>query len=96
MSTPTPVVPSKAKTWVAVAGGLLAAGVPLVLSLIQYLPPQWAAVITAVIAMLTALGVYQAPYTPPGTTLVPDSQVPPISPKPPTADGGYQNPWHDV
>jgi hypothetical protein len=87
MSTPT-VVPSKLKTWITLIGGLLGAAVPLVLSLVDYLPPQWAAAITAVIGLLTALGVYHAPYTPSGTKVVPDTAAKSVPPA-----GGYHNPW---
>lgn len=88
MTTPTPA-PSKFKTYIALAGSLLSFVVPLVVSAEQYLPPQWAAVIGGVIALLTAFGVYKAPYTPPGTVVVPEAvaqSLPPVA-------GQYKNPW---
>jgi hypothetical protein len=89
MTTPTPT-PSKFKTYVALAGSLLSFVVPLVISVEQYLPPQWAAVIGGIIALLTAVGVYHAPYTPPGPVAV---AQPPFAPAPLNPDGTYQSPW---
>jgi protein-S-isoprenylcysteine O-methyltransferase Ste14 len=91
MTAPTPA-PSKFKTYVALAGSLLSFVVPLVVSVEQYLPPQWAAVIGGVIALLTAFGVYHAPYTKPAASVVADV-TPQAQSLPPNADGTYQNPW---
>lgn len=60
MTTPTP--PSKAKTYVALIGSLLTVAIPLILEVSTALPAQWQGVIGGVIAILTGLGVYQAPY----------------------------------
>lgn len=60
-STPTP---SRAKTWTALIGGLLAVAIPLVLQVSAHLPQPWPAVIGGAVALLTALGVYHAPYSP--------------------------------
>ena len=100
MSTPfdiTSLLPSKAKTWVGLIGSLLTFVVPFVLSMETYLPPQWTAVIGVVLAVLTALGVYHAPYKPQGTVLAPDTpavaaaSVPKATP--PDETGVYKNPW---
>jgi hypothetical protein len=91
MTTPTPK-PSKFKTYVALAGSLLSFAIPLLLSVEQYLPPQWAAVIGGVIALLTAFGVYHAPYTKPAAPVVADV-TPQARSLPPNADGTYQSPW---
>lgn len=61
MTTPTP--PSKAKTYVALIGSLLTVAIPVVLEVSNALPAQWQGVIGGVIAILTGLGVYHAPYT---------------------------------
>lgn len=79
MTTPTPTIttlePSKAKTWVAAVGGALTIVVPIVLSVSTNLPEPWPAVISAVVAVLTAVGVYKAPYRPEGTTTVPTREL---------------------
>ena len=54
------------KSWAALAGSLLTLLVPLILRVADLLPPPWPEVIGAVIAVLTAFGVYQAPYQPVG------------------------------
>ena len=86
MTTPiTTVEPSKAKTWIAVVGGLLTVVVPLIVSVSTYLPEPWPAVIGAVVALLTAFGVYKAPYKPGGTTVVPTAELEQVAtPMPPT------------
>ena len=110
MSTPsvdiTNLLPSKAKTWVGLLGSLLTFGVPYLLQFSTDLPAPWPVVIGAVLAVLTALGIYHAPYAPTGTTLAPDTpavaaaaagQAPaaPVAPKaaPPSETGAYTNPW---
>lgn len=78
--------PSKAKTWVAAVGGALTVIVPIVLSVSTNLPEPWPAVISAVVAVLTAVGVYRAPYRPEGTTVVPTAELKQVAtPLPPTA-----------
>jgi hypothetical protein len=92
MTALTPVVPSKAKGWIALGGGLLTAAVPLVNSLLEFLPPQWAAAVSAVIALLTAFGVVQLPNKlPPGDVVVADDGKPYVAPQaqPPASAG----PW---
>jgi hypothetical protein len=85
------IVPSKAKTWVGLVGSVVTFVAPLVLSVSDALPSPWSAVIGAVLAVLTALGIYKAPYLPPETVVVPESvatgvQLPP-------SEGEYRNPW---
>lgn len=73
------IIPSKAKTWVGLVGSLLTFVVPFILSAEQYLPSPWPAVIGGVIAVLTALGIYKAPYSPQGTTLAVDPTATTVS-----------------
>lgn len=95
----TSIIPSKAKAWVGLLGSLLTFGVPYVLEFADALPSPWPAVIGAVLAVLTALGIYKAPYAPSGTVVAPAtpavieaaSQPAPAPYNPPT--GGYRNPW---
>lgn len=93
----TALLPSKAKTWVGLIGSLLTFIGPLVLSSTDALPAPWPAIIGVVFAVLTALGIYHAPYKPAGTVLAPEeilaqlppSEVPlatPDNPSPPIAD----------
>lgn len=98
MTTPdlSGLIPSKWKAWVGLVGSLLSFAVPLILSVEQYLPAPWPAVIGFVLAALTALGVYKAPYTPPGAVLAPDTPAVTAAAKqapPPAAPGQYRNPW---
>lgn len=107
--TITTIEPSKSKTWVAVIGGLLTVAIPLILSVSEALPEPWPAVIGAVVAVLTATGVYKAPYKPQGTTVVATRDLEQIATPTPAPDvpdapetpvvhptpglGGYKNPW---
>ena len=52
------------KSWTAFFGSLLTLIVPLLLQFSPMFPPPWPAVIGAIIAVLTAVGVYHAPYQP--------------------------------
>lgn len=90
MTNPTPSIttlePSKSKTWIAAIGGALTVIVPIVLSVSTNLPEPWPAVISAVVAVLTAIGVYRAPYRPEGTTVVPTAELKQVAvPLPPSA-----------
>lgn len=87
----TTVIPTKYKPWVGAIGSLLTFIVPTVTTYATGLPQPWPVVIAGVIAGLTWLGIYNAPYKPTGTVLVPESVVPP-TPEPP-AGGEYKNPW---
>jgi hypothetical protein len=89
--TTSVIPPSTAKSWVALVGSALAVAVPLVLSVATYLPEPWPAVVGAVIALLTAAGVYKAPYKPADTVIAPTTSVDP--PAPPPISDGYENPW---
>jgi len=84
MTTPT-LTPSKAKTYVALIGSLLSVAAPLILQVSTALPPPWPAAIGGIFALLTALGVYHAPYKPPGTALTPVSAG--------GGGSGSTNPW---
>jgi hypothetical protein len=88
------IIPSKWKTWVGLIGSLLSFAVPLILSVEQYLPAPWPAVIGAVLAVLTALGIYKAPYVPQEAVLAPDTPaVAAAAAQPPAESGTFQNPW---
>lgn len=91
--TITTINPSKSKTWWAAIGGTLTVVVPLILSVATYLPDPWPAAIGAVIALLTALGVYKAPYKPEGTSVVSNADLNEIATPVPPSGGVYQNPW---
>ena len=52
------------KSWVALVGSLLTFIIPWVVQYSTLLPAPWPAVIGAVVAVLTAVGVYHAPYQP--------------------------------
>jgi len=52
------------KAWVALIGSLLTFIVPTLLAASASWPAPWPAVLGAVVAVLTALGVYRAPYQP--------------------------------
>jgi hypothetical protein len=67
------IVPKKWKPWVATVSSLLAFAVPYVIQAEQWLPDPWPVVIGFVIAALTWLGVYRAPYVPEGAVLAPDT-----------------------
>lgn len=58
-----PSAPSKAKTYIALAGALLTALVPFILQISVNLPQPWPGVIAGAIALATAFGVYHAPYS---------------------------------
>ncbi len=60
------------KSWVALIGSLLTLIVPWVVTATAHLPAPWPALVGAVVAVLTALGVYRAPYRP-----VPSGQTKP-------------------
>lgn len=74
MTTPdlSSIIPLKWKTWVGLVGAVLTFVVPLILSVEDYLPSPWPAVIGGALSVLTALGIYKAPYKPTGTVLVPE------------------------
>ena len=65
------------KSWVALLGSLLTFIIPALVSASTSWPAPWPAVIGAVVALLTAFGVYQAPYKP-----VPQKDAPPNTPWP--------------
>lgn len=65
----------KLKAYVALLGGILTVAIPTVIDFAVYLPPQWQAVVGAVVALLTALGVYAAPNRPKGAVIAPATAV---------------------
>jgi hypothetical protein len=70
------LVPLKYKTWIAAVGSVVSFVAPLALSVSDALPSPWPAVIGVVLSLLTALGVYKAPYKPADAVLVPEAAVP--------------------
>ena len=52
------------KAWTALIGSLLTLIIPTLVSVSAAWPAPWPAVIGGVVAVLTALGVYRAPYRP--------------------------------
>lgn len=94
----TTIIPTKYKAWVGLVGSVLTLIVPFVLQAEQYLPTGVNLAIGGVLAVLTFLGIYKAPYAPPNTVLVHESVVnqapdlPDVTPQNP-AQPGYQNPW---
>ena len=75
------------KSWTAFIGSLLTLIIPILLQFSPMFPPPWPAVIGAVIAVLTAFGVYHAPYQPVGRNAA--GSVTPLNP--PTTGGN--SPW---
>ena len=70
MTNPTPTG-LNAKAIVALIGSLLSVVGPWILSASAALPPPWPGVIGVIFAILTAAGVYRAPYLPKNTTIAP-------------------------
>jgi hypothetical protein len=101
----TGLVPKKWKPVIGLIGSFLTFVVPYVISAESSLPPVWTVVIGVVLALLTALGIYHAPYTPDGTVLAPDTPEvaaaslqqpvtpPPAPPAPRPPPGEFENPW---
>lgn len=76
------------KSWTAFIGSLLTLIIPILLQFSPNFPPPWPAVIGAVIAVLTAFGVYHAPYQPVNR----NGTVTPLNP--PTVGGPSSgSPW---
>lgn len=95
------LVPSKAKTWVGLVGSVVSFVLPFALESADLLPTPWPAVLGALAAVLTALGIYKAPYRPRGTVLAVDPTEKPVERLPegtPVAVAveetvEYRNPW---
>ena len=62
------------KAWVGLVGSALTFVIPALVQASATMPAPWPAVIAAVVAVLTAVGVYRAPYKP-----VPTEDAPPPS-----------------
>ena len=52
------------KSWTALIGALLTFIIPTLVSASTSWPEPWPAIISAAVAVLTAVGVYHAPYRP--------------------------------
>jgi hypothetical protein len=94
----TEIIPTKYKAWVGLIGSVLTLVVPFVLEAEQYLPTGANLAIGGVLAVLTSLGIYKAPYKPSNdTVLVHKSEVttdlPAATPNKPLPPSGYNNPW---
>jgi hypothetical protein len=96
------IIPSKWKAGAALVGSALSFVVPYVLQVTDSLPSPWPAVIGVVLFLLSALGVYHAPYAPTGTVLVPDKpnldqsngvRVSRGTGAPNVVHDNYHNPW---
>lgn len=85
------VKPSNAKAWVGLVGTFFTLVAPALLQASTSLDAPWPAVIGAVFAVATALGIYQAPYRPADAVLVPDS--PAVRDAVISDESGYTNPW---
>ena len=83
MTAPVPdlsfIIPSKAKTWVGLLGSALSFAVPYLLQVTDTLPAPWPAVIGVVLFILSALGIYKAPYARTGTVLAVDPTADKVS-----------------
>lgn len=64
MSQPVPEPTTAHKAWIAALGGILVTVVPILQATTNVLPPQWAAIITGLIALATVTGVYRVPNQP--------------------------------
>lgn len=80
-----------AKAWLSLLGGLLTVVIPLLVQVSGSLPEPWPAVIGAVVAVLTALGVYRVPNKLPANTVLVPADPPTYTPVEPP--GGYPNPY---
>lgn len=59
------------KAWAALIGSFLTFVIPTLVSVSANWPPPWPAVLSCAVAVLTALGVYNAPYRPVQPTVQP-------------------------
>lgn len=67
------------KSWTALVGAFLAFLVPSLLQWSLSAPPPWPAVVGALVSVLTAVGVYNAPYRPhQGATTTPSTTPSPL------------------
>ncbi len=64
------------KSWVALLGSMLTLIIPTLVQASYSLPAPWPAVIGAIVAVLTAAGVYRAPYKPVQTKHAPPRSTP--------------------
>lgn len=88
------IIPSKAKAWVGLLGSALSFVVPYVLEVTDSMPSPWPAIIGVVLFILSALGIYKVPNTPPGSVVVVDPRIEsPAGNYPPPVTGTYRNPW---
>lgn len=96
------LVPSKAKAWVGLIGSVLSLVIPYVLVISDSLPQPWPLLIGGLVALLTALGIYRAPYKPAGAALAPKAAIPAGVPTDegvagtqdnPGTGSKYRNPW---
>lgn len=90
MTTPdlSGIIPTRYKTLATIIGTGLSFVVPLLLNVTDSLPAPWPAVIGVILWVLTALGVYHAPYLPKNTVIAP---APPVTGS--ETPGEYQPPW---
>lgn len=65
------VIPLKYKAIVGTVGAVLSFAVPYIVEVQNILPSPWPVIIGIVFAILSGLGIIQAPYKPTGSVLVP-------------------------
>jgi len=89
MTIPTVIVPTKAKMWWAMAGGVLSTLVTIIPWVAGVLPPPWGPALTGIVAVINAFmvrRVHQTPNLPPGAVIAPPGAVV----VPPSSD---EDPW---
>lgn len=86
------LVPSKWKTWVGLVGAVVTFAVPLIVSVQDYLPAPWPALIGGVLSLLTALGIYKVPYLKPEARIAPDTPAVEAAAQQ-SAPGSHQPPY---
>jgi hypothetical protein len=86
------IVPTKYKTIVGLVGSVVTFVVPLIVSVQDYLPAPWPAVLGVALSILTALGIYTVPFKPSGTTLAPDTPAVQVEIQK-SVPGPHTTPW---
>lgn len=95
MTTPdlSTLIPLKYKTLAAAIGGILTLVAPWILQETTTLPQPWPLLVGLVFFVLGVLGVYHAPYVPPGGAVVPRAVAESVQRSLPPVPGQYKNEW---